>query len=77
MYKQIAPRINLVEQITPRQLHKFSVLGIMYHNPPTESGGTHREFTTDHEDVGEVLKNISDVGLKPKQVNASVNHFIG
>ena len=37
MFKQIAPRIYLVEQKAPRQLHKFSVLRIMYHNPLIKS----------------------------------------
>lgn len=35
-----------------------------------------REFATHHEDIGEVLRNIADIELKPKQVNTIVNRVI-
>ena len=46
MFKQIAPRIYLVEQKAPRQLHKFSVLRIMYHNPPIMSSANPAQTQT-------------------------------
>lgn len=32
-----------------------------------------REFVTHHEDMGEVLKNISDIDIKPKRVDSIIN----